>query len=227
MNRPKNIAFELPDDLVIGTTGDDDDERQGAGSTLPQDLFPLGVPGESVGRLSGHKATQPIPDMDGDTLPPDLAPDTAAVAAPQTEAAAIIAPVNPRGRAAQDGPLPKRVLVVDDDLVARHYMRARIMLRGHLLLHEATSSEEAMRIFHAHSFDAVLLDADMGQHIGLQTCRAMRSFVRRENGKQPRIFIISSRSGLLDKIRARMAGADAFLSKPLFPAELASLLDQL
>lgn len=227
MNRPQNIAFELPDDLVIGAADDDDNERQGAGSTLPQDLFPLGVLGEGAGRLNARNAAQPMPDMAGDTLPPDLAPDTPAVSAQQAESRAIIAPIHPRGRSAQDGPLPKRVLVVDDDLAARHYMRARMMLRGHLLLHETTSGEEAMRIFHAHSFDAVFLDMDIGQQIGLQTCRAMRSFVRRENGKQPRIYIISSGTSLLDKIRARMAGADAFLSKPLFPAELASMLDQL
>jgi CheY-like chemotaxis protein len=234
MKRSSNIEFELPDDFVIGTATGDEEGRMGAGSTLPQDLFPLGVPGglpsAAASKQHGDEiATRPMPAEAGDTLPPDLAPASGGVSG-ATESAppqAIVAPPRLQGRLPTDGPLPKRVLVVDDDITMRLYMRSRLMLRGHVQLLEAASGEEAIKIVHGQRFDAVLLDVDMGKQNGYETCRAVRSHFRREGGKQPRIYIITSRSSVIDKMRAKMAGADAFLSKPPHPAELADLLEQL
>jgi CheY-like chemotaxis protein len=235
MHRDPRHEFELPDDLVIGAATGDEEERMGAGSTLPQDLFPMGVLGAGSGhtssepRLNGSASARPMAQTDGDTLPPDLAPDTGTVSSASVPAPAqlILAPPSRQGRLPHDGPQPKRVLVVDDDLTMRLYMRSRLMLRGHVQLLEAASGEEALQILRSHDFDAVLLDVDMGEQNGFETCRAVRSHVRREGGKQPRIYIITSRSGVIDKMRARMAGADAFLSKPPHPGELATLLAQL
>jgi two-component system, cell cycle response regulator len=239
MKRDQSIEFELPDDFVIGTDHDDADARAGAGSTLPQDLFPLGVPGGLPGHASSaaasgprpdeHEATRPMAADGGDTLPPDLAPHAGSVSAASAPAPAqpIIAPPRSNSRLPQDGPQPKRVLVVDDDLTMRLYMRSRLMLRGHVQLLEAASGEEALQLVQAQRFDAVLMDVDMGGQNGYETCRAVRSHVRREGGKQPRIYMITSRSSVIDKMRAKMAGADAFLSKPPHPAELSELLAQL
>jgi CheY-like chemotaxis protein len=213
MKRVQGIEFELPDDLVIGTASGDEDERWGEGSTLPPDE---------------HAPTQPSPTADGNTMPPDLAPATGGVftASESGSAQAIFASPRRKGRLPQDGPIPKRVLVVDDDLTMRLYMRSRLMLRGNVQLLEAASGEEALNLVRTHLFDAVLLDVDMGSQNGFETCRAVRSHVRSEGGKQPRIYIITSRSGVINKMRARMAGADAFLSKPPHPGELAQLLEQ-
>jgi CheY-like chemotaxis protein len=225
MKRAQGKEFELPDDLVIGADSDED-ARAGAGSTLPQDLFPLGQP---VGQSRSSSASKP-PATEGDTLPPDLAPAVApaGLAEPVMPAAAnaIFAPPRQKGRLPHDGPQPKRVLVVDDDLTMRLYLRSRLMLRGHVLLMEAASGEAALEIVRSHPFDAVLLDVDMGSQNGFETCRAVRKLVRNEGGKQPRIYIITSRDGTMDKLRAKMAGADAFLSKPPNPAQLAELLKQ-
>lgn len=217
MKRAQGKEFELPDDLVIGADSDDDDERAGAGSTLPQDLFPLGQP-------TGQVLT------DRDTLPAEFAPASDAIPAAPSSASnlapAIFAPPRKQGRLPHDGPQPKRVLVVDDDLTMRLYLRSRLMLRGHVQLMEAASGEAALALVRSHPFDAVLLDLDMGSKNGFDTCKELRKWVRSEGGKQPLIYIITSRSGLLDKLRAKMAGADQFLSKPPDPAELATLLKQ-
>jgi CheY-like chemotaxis protein len=245
MKRAQGQEFELPDDLVIGTASGDEDGRSGAGSTLPQDLFPLGKPtimqeggpAATANTAPSYESTRPLADADnsasaaeaGDTLPPDLAPDTGGVSAPTepAPAIAIVAPPRVKGRLPHDGPQPKKVLVVDDDLTMRLYMRSRLMLRGHVQLMEAASGEEALKIVQTQRFDAVLLDVDMGSKNGFETCRALRNHVRLEGGKQPRIYMITSRSGVIDKMRAKMAGADAFLSKPPHPGELAELLTQL
>jgi CheY-like chemotaxis protein len=139
----------------------------------------------------------------------------------------IHVPMLPRGLRPSDGPQPKRVLVVDDDATARLYMRSRLMLRGHVQLLEAANGAQALEIVMTQRFDAVLLDVDMGAQNGFEVCRAIRGHVRSLGEKQPRIYMITSRSSMLDKMRAKMAGADAFLSKPPHPGELAELLAQL
>jgi CheY-like chemotaxis protein len=223
MKRAQGTEFELPDDLVIGADSDDDDERRGAGSTLPQELFPLGQP-------TGQRLTDAPISASDDTLPAELAPATDAISTAPSSAShatpAIFAPPRKQDRLPHDGPQPKRVLVVDDDLTMRLYLRSRLMLRGHVQLMEAASGEAALALVRSHPFDAVLLDVDMGSKNGFDTCKELRKLVRSEGGKQPLIYIITSRSGLLDKMRAKMAGADQFLSKPPDPGELAALLKQ-
>ncbi len=237
MQREPALEFELPDDFVIGTGHDDEaDARMGAGSTLPQDLFPLGHPSGGASGKRGHADfadTRPFfeparqPDRQADGLPDGFKVMPAAPAVRVSDVQPIIAPMQSARRLAGDGPQPKRVLVVDDDATARLYMRSRLMLRGHVQLLEATHGAQALELVKAQRFDAVLLDVDMGAQNGFEVCRAVRSHVRSVGGKQPRIYIITSRSGMLDKMRAKMAGADAFLSKPPHPGELAELLAQL
>lgn len=220
MKRAQGKHFELPDDLVIGVDDDEYDARAGAGSTLPQDLFPLGQPVASP----THHPTDADPSVEGgDTLPPDLAPDP--LPTPLAVQAIFAAP-SQQDRLPHDGPQPKRVLVVDDDVTMRLYLRARLMLRGHVQLMEAASGQEALALVRSHPFDAVLLDVGMGSQNGFDVCRAVRKLVHSEGAKQPRIYIITSRNGLTDQLRAKMAGADAFLSKPPDPARLAELLKQ-
>ncbi|MFM7332698.1 MAG: PleD family two-component system response regulator [Brachymonas sp.] len=213
MKRTPARDVELPDYMEIGN----EEVYEDPGSTLPQDgIQPPGFPSldqrttlppEEAGRY----------DASGTTVPADLAP---AAVVP-----AIMAAHGSRGRLPQDGPLPKRVLVVDDDLSARLYMRARLMLRGNVQIFEASNMAEGMQLLQSQAcWDAALLDVDMGEQNGYELCKAIRAWVRSQGGTQPKIYMITSRTSLLDKMRAKMAGADAFLSKPPQPYELSSLL---
>lgn len=224
MKRNLGADFELPDDFVIGGTGDEaNDARMGAGSTLPQDLFPLGAPGASPSALGAR----------ADQLDTGSAPDAPTLPAALQENSsppifqAILAGQGAKGRMPGDGPQPKRVLVVDDDLTARLYLRSRLMLRGNVQLVEAADGAQAMDILQAQSFDALLLDVDMGTPNGFEVCSAARRFARNRGDKQPRIYLVTSRSNMLDKMRGKLVGADEFLTKPPQPAEFARLLAQL
>jgi CheY-like chemotaxis protein len=234
MNRGSAHVFELPDDLVISADdgNSDSDQHTRAGSTLPQNLFAFGEQSSiALAEPSDRDFSDSGPDASVDTRPGSL-PDYASVrpAAPEFHVGsmqAIIAPMHPAGRLASDGPQAKRVLVVDDDVTARLYLRSRLMLRGHVELLEVANGAQALELVMTQRFDAILLDIDMGAQNGFEVCRAIRSHVQRERSKQPRIYMVTSRSGVLDKMRAKMAGADAFLSKPPHPGELAELLAQL
>ncbi len=121
----------------------------------------------------------------------------------------------------------KRVLVVDDDLSARLYLRAKLSLLEGVDVYEASSGDEAMAISLSTPFDGVLLDVNMVGLNGYEVCRSIKRHSRANGQKPPRIYMVTSRSGMMDRMRATLAGADAFLSKPPHPAELHELLASL
>jgi CheY-like chemotaxis protein len=225
MRRKPARGVEMPDYLEVGT----DEVHEDPGSTLPQNFFPVG-PSDAIQNRS--------PKLDaGDTLPPDPSDHPGADTVQddhdrqdtdRRDTQAIVAGQAKQGRLQQDGPLPKRVLVVDDDLTARLYMRARLMLRGHVQIFEASNVRQALDLLHTlPDLHAAFLDVDMGAQNGFELCKAIRTWVRSQGGRQPRIYMITSRRSVVDKMRAKMVGADALLSKPPAPKELAHLLAQL
>jgi CheY-like chemotaxis protein len=222
MSRTPAQDAELPDYLEIGT----EEVYHDPGSTLPQDSL---LPTLAASAATQKKSAQPGAD---DTLPPDqtshLGIDAIRDEQSIQDPPAILAGHGASGRLEQDGPMPKRVLVVDDDLTARLYLRSRLMLRGHVQIFEACSAAQALELLHSlPELDAALLDVDMGAHNGFDLCKSIRTWVRSEGRKQPTIYMITSRSSLIDKMRAKLAGADAFLTKPPLPYELKNLLARL
>lgn len=125
----------------------------------------------------------------------------------------------------------KRVLVVDDDVTARLYLRAKLSLLEGVDVYEATTGDEALHITQHTRFDGVLLDVNMQGRDGYDVCRAIRRHSRElagksgsASGKGPKIYIVTSRTGMMERLRATLAGADAFISKPPHPNELTNLL---
>jgi CheY-like chemotaxis protein len=118
----------------------------------------------------------------------------------------------------------KRVLVVDDDLAARLYLRAKLALLDTIDVYEACSGSEALEIIQNTSFDGVLLDVNLPDQDGYAVCKAIKRQNRGNNGKPPKIYVVTSRNGVVDRVRASFAGADAFLSKPPHPGQLHELL---
>ena len=222
MNRQPVREVELPDYLEIGSQ----EVYEDPGSTLPQDLNALDGTDVSAAQ---RKTTQP---QGGDKLHPDqtdhLSADMMRNATNSQQPQAIIAGLGEKGRLKHDGPLPKRVLVVDDDLTARLYMRARLMLRGNVQIFEASNVTDGISLLKTlPHIDAVLLDVDIGEINGFELCKSIRAWVRSQNGKQPTICMITNRSSMFDKMRAKMAGANNFFSKPPLPKDLARLLAKL
>ncbi len=118
----------------------------------------------------------------------------------------------------------KRVLVVDDDLASRLYLRAKLALLDTVDVYEACNGQEALEIIQHTLFDGVLLDVNLPDQDGYAVCRTIKRQNRSNSGKPPRIFLVTSRSGMLERMRATLAGADAFMSKPPHPGELHELL---
>ncbi len=121
----------------------------------------------------------------------------------------------------------KRVLVVDDDLPSRLYLRAKLSLLEGIDVYEAASGDEALHITETTPFDGVLMDVNMQGRDGYDICRAIKRKSKSMGAKVPKIYIVTTRTSMVDRLRASLAGADAFMSKPPHPGDLHNLLASL
>lgn len=121
------------------------------------------------------------------------------------------------------------MLLVDDSatnrLVAQHYLQ-----RMGLVVETADSGLAAVELAASRSYDAVLMDLQMPDMDGCAAARAIRAHGQCQaagnDGGDGRLPIIAlTAASMPDDIeRARAAGMDAFLSKPIDLTQLAATL---
>ncbi len=189
--------------------------------TQPMDWQPASTAGQGIAapasgaqmQANHFDTTQPL-DWEQQALVPDYDQVIAAMATGE-----VVVEPDHTGR--------RRVLVVDDDVTARMYLRAKLCLMDHVDVYEAASGDEAVQISQFTPFDGVLLDVNMTGQDGYAVCRAIKRNSRSLGSKPPKIYIVTSRSGVVERLRATLAGADAFMSKPPHPAHLNALLASL
>jgi CheY-like chemotaxis protein len=117
-------------------------------------------------------------------------------------------------------PEQAQVLVVDADRDARLYLRARLAMAGMLLVDEAATGTEALKLMDTRLYKLVILDMDLPD-------MERWEMVKRVAATQPPVeFLILTGNSLspLDAVRGWFAGARGSLSKPLHPGKLKYLL---
>lgn len=116
-----------------------------------------------------------------------------------------------------------QVLVVDADRDARLYLRARLAMAGRLIVDEAASGSEALKLMDTRLYKLVILDMDLPDIDGWEMVK------RVEASRPPIEFLILTGSKLtpLDAVRGWFAGARGSLRKPLHPGKLKYLLRSL
>ena len=105
------------------------------------------------------------------------------------------------------------VLVVDDDLPIRRFLRAGLESSGYRLV-EAERGADALREAATRSPDLVLLDLGLPDMDGFEVVRRLREW------SQVPVIVLSARGQEQDKIRALDAGADDYVTKPFAMGEL-------
>jgi signal transduction histidine kinase/CheY-like chemotaxis protein/streptogramin lyase len=118
------------------------------------------------------------------------------------------------------GEHPLRLLLVEDDPIVAAVIAGLLQQQGHAACHVGNGLL-ALAELDRHRYDAVLLDLDLPGVDGFQVARLIR---QRETGIRLPIVAVTARSGEADEARAREAGMDGFLRKPLSGDELAATL---
>jgi len=110
------------------------------------------------------------------------------------------------------GPSPL-VLVVEDEVQMRRFLRTALGTQGYRVV-EAEASREALVAATTHNPELILLDLGLPDGDGIDLARRIREWSRVP------IIVISARGREDDKVAALDAGADDYLTKPFGTNEL-------
>jgi CheY-like chemotaxis protein len=132
----------------------------------------------------------------------------------------------PRDQAAeQRKPGPLRVLLAEDGLVNQKLAVALLKKRGHEVT-VAQNGQEAVQLAQTEPFDVILMDVEMPEMDGFQATAAIR---QREKALALHTPIIAMTAHAMkgDRERCLAAGMDAYVAKPIRPAELFAAIESL
>jgi len=102
-----------------------------------------------------------------------------------------------------------RILVVDDELEIRRFLRASLGAHGNTIF-EASCGQDALRMALDHRPDLTILDLGLPDVDGVEVTRRIREWSRMP------IIILSVRNQEQDKIEALDAGADDYLTEAIW-----------
>ena len=107
-------------------------------------------------------------------------------------------------------PKAQRVLIVDDSETIRRSAEIFLKQSGFEVI-MATDGFDALAKICDHHPDLILVDIMMPKLDGYQTCHIVKQHP--VYGKTP-VIMLSSKDGVFDRARGRIAGSDQYLTKP-------------
>ena len=119
-----------------------------------------------------------------------------------------------------------RALLVDDSEVALHFLKRQLQPYA-IEVDLARDSERALDLLTHHVYGMVFLDVDLGPHSrtdGLTLCHQIRYRLHHPGGRAPMVVMVSAFHDPVDQVRGTLAGAEAYLGKPLDLTALDRLL---
>jgi len=123
----------------------------------------------------------------------------------------------PRARSSDNADIaPARIIVADDDRLAREMLATMLRNAGHLVETVIDGQEAVERATHGH-FDLVLLDIVMPRLSGLEACRILKSMT--SDGFLP-VVLVTVKTDTQSRVEGLRIGADDYVCKPFEEAEL-------
>jgi twitching motility two-component system response regulator PilG len=109
-----------------------------------------------------------------------------------------------------------KVMVIDDSNTIRKTTEALLTKEGYEVL-TAADGFEAMSLITDHQPDIIFVDIMMPRLDGYQTCTLIKN---NRHFKETPVVMLSSKDGLFDRARGRIAGSDQHINKPFTREEL-------
>jgi DNA-binding response OmpR family regulator len=116
-----------------------------------------------------------------------------------------------------------KVLVVEDDDDTRE-MLVTLLERAGVCVLAASTAGDALRLVASEQVSAVILDVMLPDSNGFEVCRLLRDD---EATRRVRVIMVTSLASLTDEVTGILAGADAYLVKPLRREDLMRRLGDL
>ena len=111
-------------------------------------------------------------------------------------------------------PSAKRILIIEDDADGREALRMQLLMAGHEV-HEAKDGESGIEMSQRVRPDVVILDVGLPGLDGYEVARRLK-----RTQSCPRLVAVTGYGQPEDRQRARTAGFDKHLTKPVDPNEL-------
>ena len=108
------------------------------------------------------------------------------------------------------------VLVIDDSATIRKLVSLTLQKQGHRVL-EAGEMMEALAKLNEATPDMILLDICLPGMDGYQICKIIKAY---PSTKDVPVVMLSGKDGFFDKVRARLVGAQGYITKPVIPNDL-------
>ena len=112
--------------------------------------------------------------------------------------------------------LAKTILVIDDSATIRKLVSLTLEQQGHRVM-EAGEMMEALAKLNEATPDMILLDICLPGMDGYQICKIIKAY---PSTKDVPVVMLSGKDGFFDKVRARLVGAQGYLTKPVVPHDL-------
>lgn len=129
--------------------------------------------------------------------------------APKPKEPAPRADTKPKTPAAAPGIY--KALVVDDSLPVRKQVNIALRRAG-ITAEFAEDAESALKLIATRSYDILFLDVVLPGKDGYEICKA----VKKDKGKKHiPVIMLTGKSSPIDKVKGKLSGCDAYLTKPV------------
>lgn len=113
-----------------------------------------------------------------------------------------------------------KIMVIDDSKTIRRTAEKLLRKSGCEVI-TATDGFEALSLVADHRPDLIFVDIMMPRLDGYQTCALIKS--NKAYSDTP-VIMLSSKDGLFDRAKGRLAGSDQYLTKPFTREELLDVI---
>ncbi len=123
---------------------------------------------------------------------------------------------------AQDADQPVKVMVVDDSVTIRRTAETLLKREGYQVITAEDGFEALSKIVDSRP-DIIFLDIMMPRLDGYQTCSVIKANRR---FKTTPVILLSSKDGIFDKARGKLAGSEQFVTKPFTREDLLEAIQE-